>query len=138
MTASTWVVDGDFGPGITVPMRTVRGMNTREHFRTRVKRVRAEKEVIAWELVKQTRPPIPCTCLLTRVAPSNGLDDDNLAGALKSVRDAVATWLGVDDGKREAVRYRYAQTRGPWGVRVQFGPPVRGMQGVLDFIDLEE
>jgi hypothetical protein len=133
MIVTTWVEDGDFGPAVAVAMRTVPGMNVREHFRARAKRVKAEKDVIAWELVKAQRPPIPCTCLLTRVAPSNGLDDDNLAGALKSVRDAVAAWLGVDDAKRETVRYRYAQTRGPWGVRIQFGPPVRGAQHVLEF-----
>lgn len=131
--ATTWVQDGDYGAALDVPMRTVPGMNVREHPMARAKRVKAEKSVIAWELVKIAKPPIPCTCLLTRVAPSNGLDDDNLAGALKSVRDAVADWLGVDDAKRETVRYRYSQSRGPWGVRIQFGPPVRGAQHVLEF-----
>ena len=29
---------------------------------------------------------------------ARALDTDNLAGALKAVRDAVAAWLGVDDG----------------------------------------
>lgn len=123
---------------VFIPMRTIPGMNTREHFRTRIKRVSAEKECVAWELHRMQKPALPCSCLLTRSAPSKGLDDDNLAGALKSVRDAVATWLGVDDGKRETVRYRYGQLRGPWGVRIEFGPPVRGMQGVLDFIDFED
>lgn len=132
---ATWIEDGDFGRTLAVPMRTERGMNAREHPMSRHRRVKAEKDVIAWELVNAQRPPIPCTCLLTRVAPSKGLDDDNLAGALKSVRDAVADWLGVDDARRELVRYRYTQTRGPWGVRIQFGPPVRGMQGVLDFTE---
>jgi len=134
---TTWVEDGDFGPGVTFAMQTSRGLNTREHFRVRIKRVKAEREVTSWELQRCQRPPIPCTCLLTRMAPSRGLDDDNLAGALKGVRDEVAKWLGVDDGNRQAVRFRYAQVRAPWGVRVQFGPPVRGQQGVLDFIDLE-
>jgi hypothetical protein len=55
---------------------------------------------------------------LTRVAPSNGLDDDNLAGSLKGVRDQVAQWLGVDDKRSDVVRYVYAQYRGPWAVQV--------------------
>jgi hypothetical protein len=131
--ATTWIEDGDFGPPVVALMRTVPGMNTREHFRVRIKRVKAEKAVVLWELHQRPHPPLPCTVLLTRVAPSNGLDDDNLAGALKSVRDAVADWLGVDDARRETVRYRYSQTRGPWGVRIQFGPPVRGAQHVLEF-----
>lgn len=118
---------------LVVPMRTIPGMNTREHFRVRVKRVRAEKEVIAWELAKLDKPAIPCSVLLTRYAPSNGLDDDNLTGALKSVRDAVATWLGVDDAKRETVRYRYSQARGAWGVGIEFGPAASGSQHILEF-----
>lgn len=118
---------------LVVPMRTIPGMNTREHFRVRVKRVRAEKEVIAWELAKLAKPAIPCTVLLTRYAPSNGLDDDNLTGALKSVRDAVATWLGVDDRERTTVRYRYAQTRGAWAVGIEFGPAASGSQHILEF-----
>lgn len=127
----------DWGARIVIPMETGRGMNNREHFRVRIKRVRAERECVAWELVKRRRPPVPCSVLLTRFAPSNGLDDDNLAGALKGIRDEVAKWLGVDDGNRNTVRYRYAQARGAWAVGIEFGEPVRGAQGVLDFIDLE-
>lgn len=130
--APSCVVDTATRP-VFIPMRTVPGMNVREHFRTRAKRVSAEKECVAWELHRMQKPPIPCSVLLTRSAPSNGLDDDNLAGALKSVRDAVATWLGVDDGKRETVRYRYSQKRGPWGVGIEFGPPATGSQHILEF-----
>jgi hypothetical protein len=118
---------------IVVPLRTVPGMNTREHPMSRHRRVKAEKEVIAWELHKVQKPAIPCSVILTRFAPSGGLDDDNLAGALKSVRDAVADWLGVDDRERTTVRYRYTQTRAPWAVGIEFGPPVAGAQHVLEF-----
>jgi hypothetical protein len=59
-------------------------------------------------------------CVLTRFAPSNGLDDDNLTGALKGVRDAVAQWLEVDDRDRSRVRYVYEQQRGSWGVGIEF------------------
>lgn len=117
---------------ISIPMRTVPGMNVREHWRTRTARVKAEKECVAWELVNLERPPVPCSCLLMRVAPSRGLDDDNLAGALKSVRDAVAAWIGIDDGLRDVVRYEYSQIRGPWAVRIEFGPPPVGAQHVLE------
>lgn len=117
---------------IFVPLKTGRGQNDREHWRTRHRRVEHEKDAIAWMLVKHQRPRVPCSVLLVRVAPSNGLDDDNLAGALKSVRDAVAQWLGVDDKDRMTVRYRYAQERGPWGVRIEFGPPVVGAQNTLE------
>lgn len=105
---------------IQVPIRTVPGMNAREHWRARSRRVKTERTAIAWALTGQTKPQLPCVVTLTRVAPSNGLDDDNLAGALKAVRDQVAEWLGVDDKRRDVVRYTYEQRRGPWGVEVAF------------------
>lgn len=104
---------------IAIPgLRTGRGGNNREHWAGRARRVRAEREAVSWSLLGRTKPTLPCVVLLTRVAPSAGLDDDNLAGALKSVRDAVAQWLGVDDRDRETVRYEYAQRRGKWGVEI--------------------
>lgn len=119
---------------ITVPIRTVAGLNAREHWQTRSRRVRKEREATAWMLRSAPRPDVPCTVVLTRVAPSSGVDDDNLAGALKGVRDEVAKWLGVDDRKRQVVRYRYGQCRGAkgeWGVRIEFGPAPVGAQLVL-------
>lgn len=116
---------------ILIPIRTERGQNAREHWRVRAKRVKREREDTAWFLRGKAKPSIPCTVLLTRCAPSNGLDDDNLAGALKSVRDEISVWLGVDDKLRDVVRYTYAQERtgrGDWGVRIEFGEPVRGAQ----------
>lgn len=104
-------------------LRTVPGMNVREHYMARFRRVRDEKERTAWELSRQPeKPSVPCVCVLIRFAPSNGLDDDNLTGALKGVRDAVAEWLGVDDRDRKRVRYVYEQERGPWGVGIGFAP----------------
>lgn len=77
--------------------------------------------------------------LLTRVAPSNGLDDDNLTAALKGVRDQIAQWLGVDDRKRTVVRYRYAQRRGAQHlVLIEFGPPVVGAQFALAIDEPDE
>lgn len=108
---------------IVVPIRTVSGLNAREHWRARHRRVSNERGAVAWMLRGKATPPLPCTVRLTRSAPSNGLDDDNLAGALKAVRDQVAEWLGVDDKDRSRVRYVYAQRRGPWAVEIEFGAP---------------
>jgi hypothetical protein len=113
---------------IVVPIRTVPGMNVREAWHTRSRRVKRERAATGWLLTQAVRPALPCSVLLTRVAPSGGLDDDNLPGALKGVRDAVAEWIGVDDRHSTRVRYRYAQCRGPWAVRIEFGPPVSGAQ----------
>jgi hypothetical protein len=108
---------------IVVPIRTVPGLNVREHFRARARRVKAERHATAWLLRGKPKPALPCTVRLTRVAPSSGLDDDNLAGAVKGVRDQLAEWLGVDDKDRETVRYLAAQRRGPWAVEIEFGEP---------------
>jgi hypothetical protein len=65
-----------------------------------------------------TKPALPCTVTMTRVAPSNGLDSDNLSGSMKAIRDAVAEWLGVDD--RDArIEWKCAQRRGPWSVELE-------------------
>lgn len=109
---------------IVVPLKTKRGLNDREHPMVRHRRVKHEKEIVGWSLKGKVKPALPCICLLTRLAPSGGLDDDNLAGALKSTRDAIADWLGVDDKDSATVLYEYTQRRGPWGVRVTFAAPV--------------
>lgn len=106
---------------LSVPMRTVPGLNVREHHMARSRRVKTERAHVAWALVNVSKPALPCVVTLTRVAPSNGLDDDNLAGACKGVRDQVAAWLGVDDKRADVVRYEYRQERGPWAVRIEFG-----------------
>lgn len=116
---------------IVIPMKTVPGMNAREHWRVAHKRKSAERKFVACALVGKQKPPLPCSVLLTRIAPSPGLDDDNLAGSLKAVRDQVAEWLGVDDRDRLTVRYRYAQRRGAqkqYEVHIEFGEPAAGAQ----------
>lgn len=86
----------------------------------RSRRVKAERQAVAWVLLGKPKPGVPCTVLLTRVAPSAGMDDDGVVGALKAVRDAIADWLGVDDRHTDQVHYAYAQRRGPWGVEIEF------------------
>jgi len=105
---------------LTFPLRTGLGLNSREHFMARKRRVASERQAVAYVLGPQVKPTLPLIVTLTRIAPSNGLDDDNLAGSLKSVRDQVAEWLGVDDRDRKTVRYEYEQERGPWGVRIEW------------------
>ena len=50
---------------------------------------------------------------LTRIGPRR-LDSDNLAAALKHVRDGVADALGMDDGDPRLV-WLYGQRRGKPG-----------------------
>lgn len=108
---------------IHVPLRTVSGMNAREHHMARARRVKGERQLVAWLLASVSKPIPPLVVTLTRIAPSNGLDPgDNLPSALKGCRDEVAEWLGVNDRDRKTVRYEYEQERGPWGVRIEWRP----------------
>jgi hypothetical protein len=109
---------------ISIPLKTGAGLNDREHWRVKANRALREKRAIGWGLVGRRKPTIPCTCLITRVAPSNGLDTDNLAGSMKATRDAIAAWLGIDDRHANLVNYTYAQRRGKWGVEIEFQPVV--------------
>ena len=124
---------------LTIVLRTISGMNAREHFGARATRVRRERAATARALrdAKCPRPTIPCSVLLTRVAPSSGLDDDNLISSLKGVRDELAKWLGVDDRDSLTVRFRYAQKRGhAHMVLVEFGEPVSGAQFEIEGVRL--
>ena len=105
-------------------LHTVSALNSREHWRARAKRVKAERAATHWVICARQKPALPCIVIMTRSAPSNGLDCDNLQGAMKAIRDQVAQWLGVDDKHLDIVRYEYAQRRGPWGVTIEFAPMI--------------
>ena len=55
---------------------------------------------------------------LTRISPRR-LDDDNLQGAFKGVRDEVAAYLGVDDDEPWIV-WNYMQAPGKAAVCIKF------------------
>lgn len=114
---------------LTIPdFKTRGGMNSREHHYARSRRVKTERAVVGWALRGHTKPATPLQVTLIRFAPSSGLDDDNLASSLKSIRDAFAEWIGVDDKHRDIVRYCYAQARGPWSICIEATPVVAGHQ----------
>lgn len=105
---------------VHVPIWTGRGLNDRTHWRTRARRVKDERFAVGLVL-NACKDPLPegpvYRVTLTRCAPSNGLDGDNLQGALKAVRDEVAAFLGVDDGSH-LVTWEYGQRRAEWGVDI--------------------
>jgi hypothetical protein len=98
---------------VTLPIKIESSLNLREHWRTRANRNSSHRAAAFISLRGMTkwRPEVlPCTVTLTRIAPRE-LDDDNLAGGFKSVRDGVADWLGVDDRDRR-IAWVYRQERG--------------------------
>ena len=102
-----------------IPIKTVTGLNAREHHMVRARRVKAEKHATA--LIVR---PFPTPCIVRMVRLSSVLcDDDNLQGACKAIRDEIAKLCGVDDGPRGPITWAYAQEkckRGQEGVRVEF------------------
>jgi hypothetical protein len=57
----------------------------------------------------------PVEINLVRVAPSNGLDDDSLPASMKSIRDEITEWLGLDDDRTPKIKWTYDQRRAPRG-----------------------
>ena len=105
---------------IELPIKTVGGLNAREHYRARAKRVKTERTEAAFAVRVSRHKPLPCKVLLTRISPGT-LDDDNLQGALKAIRDGVADALGIDD-RDPRVSWRYAQAKagkGVYAVRIE-------------------
>lgn len=116
---------------LELPLRTVSESNAHVHWRIRQKRAKAHREGTYVALCCLRAAPGlllsqhgRLVVTLTRLAP-RALDDDNLQGALKHVRDGVADALGIDD--RDArIAWRYGQAKGPrpghYAVRVVIAP----------------
>lgn len=91
---------------VILPIQTVSESNSRDHWSKKAARVRRHRAA-ARALCPVV--PLPCAVRLTRLS-SRELDDDNLRGALKAVRDGVADALGVDD-RDSRVTWLYAQEK---------------------------
>lgn len=95
-------------------------LNQRVHWTIRSRQSKRERGA-AYMVTK--RHELPCLVTITRIGPA-ALDDDNLAGACKCVRDGVADRLGIDD-RSPAVKFRYAQEKrgkGVYGVVIKIEP----------------
>ncbi len=90
--------------------------NLREHWSARAKRAKKQKADTRLLCPRWTYGPL-LVVRLTRVGPKE-LDSDNLQGALKAVRDGVASWLKVDDAS-PLVEWKYVQEKGKAGVRIE-------------------
>ena len=103
----------------TIPIEGLKlgaALNARVHWTKRAARAKRERTIVAVALRCHRHPTLeptctPTTCMLIRIAPRM-LDDDNLAGAFKSIRDEVAAFFGVDDGPKGPIAWRYEQRKG--------------------------
>jgi hypothetical protein len=103
--------------GAKIPIRTVSESNQNEHWTKKSRRAKKQKTAVGLFLGwAKGDIRLPCKVALTRRAPRK-LDDDNLRGALKAVRDAVADIIrpGLAPGRAddsEHIAWEYAQEKG--------------------------
>lgn len=102
-----------------IPLKTVSGMNAREHYMVRKKRVAAERQA-----VRLVVKPFPTPCIVRMIRISSGqLDTDNLHSAMKSVRDEISSICGCGDSPSDPITWVVDQEKGaprkPF-VRVEF------------------
>ena len=113
---------------VTLPLKTRSLLNLREHWAARARRTKAHRAAtilalraahpggnsLTWDKLDGIN-----TLVVTLTRYGRRLDDDNLRGALKAVRDGVAEWAAIDDGS-ERWRWEYAQEKaGKLGERVE-------------------
>jgi hypothetical protein len=100
-------------------LKTVSESNARGHWSRRHRRAAEQRAVARMRCAVVPGWPLTLPVVVTLIRTSKGsLDDDNLRGALKAVRDGVADALGIDD-RDPCVRWDYAQKRGTYGVEVR-------------------
>lgn len=102
---------------VTFEVFTVSEANEAEHWTARHRRTEIQKQATLAALAARLGGTAGPRLLaqhgrllvgLVRLG-AQALDDDNLAGSMKHVRDAVAHWLRCDDNPRAPVRWHTAQ-----------------------------
>ena len=88
-----------------IPCRIISEANKHEHWRRTKARKDAQKQAVAIVTAYKDRPALPCIVTLIRHGWQKQ-DDDNLRRSFKTIRDALAAWIGADDGSDE-IEWRY-------------------------------
>lgn len=86
--------------------------NQRMNWQKRHRITKGQRELVFAAMVGRDIPDPPVVVTLTRCGPRT-LDDDNLRGAFKAIRDQIAEELGIDDGDASAAEWRYEQETRP-------------------------
>lgn len=109
------------GPRVTIVAKGLRldlTPNARLHPQVVARRRRREHATITAALRGITPPAGPWRVTITRVGP-RAMDDDNRTASAKGVRDALAAWLGIDDGDECAAWEVRGEVSRGYAVRVQ-------------------
>lgn len=116
---------------LTIPgLQLLSEANERGRWFAGARRTKEHRRLVHLHLRTRRAPSLPAVVTLVRIAPQP-LDDDNLARALKAIRDEVAVWLNpkrdkhgrcVGDDRDPRVTWQVAQERGPHAVRIVVRP----------------
>lgn len=88
--------------------------NERVHWSKRhriSKRQRTQAYYLALSARQKSRIKLPVTVRLIRIS-ARRLDDDNLQGAFKAIRDGIATAFKVSDAPNGPITWQYSQRQG--------------------------
>jgi len=102
-----------------IPLKTVSEANkTGEHWTKKHKRHKAQKHAIDFFMSSEVNEScLPCTIVMTRIAPRMLDSDDNLPMAFKNLKDYICNLLipGKKMGRADAdprIKVEYAQRKG--------------------------
>lgn len=104
-----------------IDTRVLSEANRRDHWAARNRRFRDQAEALRAALMSSpfsaAKWPTVLPVEITWTHVGRTMDSDNLAGAFKGLRDALAQWFGIDDGDPR-LTWLYAQRPGPAGVEL--------------------
>lgn len=110
---------------IELPIKIVSEANNRDYYRKKGERVKRQKRITTDHLQRVPKVNLSDNdefiIQLTRLKGyrQKDMDSDNLQGGFKAVRDAIATWIGIDD-RSDRMSWQTFQTKGyKPGIRVQ-------------------
>lgn len=101
---------------VQLPIRLQTEGNTGGHWTTKASRAKAQREKVRQSSLGGigflASHALPLTITFVRIGPgTRKMDDDNLSGSAKHVRDEIARIIGIDDGDSR-IAWKYAQRRG--------------------------
>jgi len=106
---------------LTLSCRVKSEANSRDHWTVKRRRAEIQSDALYFALagsgLTSHQPPLPVVVTWRRIGWQE-MDDDNLRSAFKALRDAIAKWLGCDDGDKTAVEWCYEDVMGEPGVVV--------------------
>lgn len=126
---------------VTLPIRTGGGLNDRKHWAIRAKETKRHRSAAHLAVISEmnrTGAPVrghKGLFVVTVTRHSSGtLDDDNLQGSLKAIRDGIADAMWIDDGS-DRIEWRYAQAkakRGTYTVTIRIESALQASGGSVD------